>query len=190
MSTPTATPSPPRQWAVAPARLGVWSFLATVTMLFAAFSSALLIRRAAPDWAPIELPTVLWLNTALLVGASLTLERAKARGGERALFWLLATSVLSVLFLLGQWAGWRLLVQQGVYVPTNPHGAFFYILSGLHGLHLVGGLGFLAAVTLRAAGKIRRPRATPLDESIALCATYWHFLGGLWIYLFAVLAMG
>ncbi len=189
MSAPTAAQPQRQVWVVEPARLAVWIVLATVIMLFAAFSSALLIRRTAADWLPIALPPVLWLNTALIVAASLTLERAKAAEGKRTVRWLLAAAVLSLLFLGGQLAAWQALVRQGVYVPTNPHSSFFYILTGLHGLHLLGGLAFLGWAAVRAVGGPALRQAVSIRESVSLCATYWHFLGGLWIYLFAVLSL-
>ncbi len=189
MNAPTASQPQRHVWLVEPARMAVWVFLATVTMLFAAFSSALLIRRTAADWLPVAMPAVLWLNTALLVAASLTLERAKAVSGKRVR-WLLAAAVFSVLFLFGQLAAWQELVREGVYLPTNPHSSFFYILTALHGLHLLGGLAFLGWVAIRAAGGFSAVRQfASIRESVSLCATYWHFLGVLWIYLFVVLSL-
>ena len=181
-----AAERPPVSWAVRPAQLGVWMFLAVVTMLFAAFSSALLIRRAATDWAPIALPGILWVSTAMLVASSATLELA--RGRRRAASWLSATLVLGLLFVFGQLLGWRQLAGAGVLVPTSPHASFFYILTGLHAVHLLGGIVYLVVLNLR----VLRPGADRADgprPDIGLCATYWHFMGALWIYLFALLAI-
>ena len=177
---------------VPPVQLGTWIFLATVTMLFAAFCSAYVIRRAGAGWTPIAMPLVLWLNTALLVGSSLTLEAARSAGRREgatgAPRWVLATTGLGLLFLVGQVIAWRQLVTQGIYVPTSPHSAFFYIFTGLHGLHLLGGIAFLLYLSARLA------RGGPGESSggdsrlITPCATYWHFLGALWILLFVVLS--
>ena len=199
MSTLDSTQPPAARWVIEPARIGVWLFLATVTMLFAAFSSALIIRRAAADWAPLVLPPVLYLNTAVLLAASLALERAKTVERRRIVRWLAAAGALSVLFLLGQLAGWQALARMGIYLPTTPYGTFFYILTGLHGIHLLGGMAFLAYAAWRAAGKVGAWRAgsratglrqpASIHQAVSLCALYWHFLLALWIYLFVVLRL-
>ncbi len=153
--------------------LGLWFFLATVTMLFAGFTSAMLVRRTAADWQPLPVPPLLWINTGVLAVSSLTMERARrqarARSGSVA-----ATALLGLLFLVGQVAAWRQLVAQGLFLSSNPHSSFFYILTGAHGVHLLGGLFALGYLLARRRG-------------LNLCATYWHFLGALWIYLFAAL---
>lgn len=169
-------------------KLGLLVFLATVAMLFAGFTSAILVRRAASDWQPIPLPKLLWLNTALLFSSSLTMERVRALARQerwKALrMWLVFTAVLGLLFLVGQVGAWRQLVAQGVYLPTNPHSSFFYILTGAHGMHLLGGIFALVYLLVRVPpGGLVLMRRTTLN----LCATYWHFVDGLWIYLFVVL---
>jgi cytochrome c oxidase subunit 3 len=172
---------------VDPARLGLWFFLATVIMLFAAFSSAYLVRMASGAWSAIELPSVLWISTAILVTSSATLELARLRLGSTATPWLAATLTLGLLFLAGQAAAWRALQLAGVFLPESPHAAFLYIFTALHGAHLAGGLIWLAVVwrcAARSAPAVGRP---VVEDRLARCATYWHFMGGLWIYLFAVL---
>jgi cytochrome c oxidase subunit 3 len=167
-------------------------FLATVTMLFAAFTSAYIVRRAGTDWRPVLLPQVLWLNTALLVVSSVILELGR-RAADRAR-WQAARAgfvvamLLGLGFLVGQWAGWRELVAQGVYVPTSPHSSFFYMLTGVHALHLCAGLLVLlvGAVRLSPARSHRGVGAT--GGYIRLATTFWHFFGVLWVYLFALLA--
>jgi len=199
------------------AQLGLWVFLATVTMLFAGFTSAYLVRQAGSDWQPIPLPPILWFNTAALLLSSLTLEVGRAwrqtknpksqirnpkqiqnlnvptvsdfdirisNFPEGVKGWLLATTLLGVAFLVGQLFAWRQLAAHGVYLPSHPHSSFFYILTGVHGLHLLGGVGALVYVLMQA----RRAGSTPaLYHRLKLCATYWHFVGGLWLYLFLVL---
>jgi len=175
----------PQGIGIPPAEVGVWIFLATVTMLFAAFFSSYLIRSASADWKPIALPPILWANTAVLLASSATLERARvaARSGRQRT-WVAATLGLGALFVAGQLVGWQQLIAHGIHVPTSPHSSFFYILTGLHGIHLVGGLGLLA-LALRPRPRERAPlRADPLR----LCTTYWHFMGGLWLVVFLVLA--
>ena len=149
------------------------SFLATVVMLFAAFTAAYLIRRTAADWGRVDLPRVFWLNTAVLIASSGTIELARRRSDRR---WLLATTALGLLFLGGQLLGWRTMAANGVFLPTHPHSAFIYMLTAVHGLHLLGGLGALLYAILRAT-------------SVGLCATYWHFVDAVWIYLLIMLTV-
>lgn len=176
----------PQGIGVPPAELGLWVFLATVTMLFAAFFSAYLVRSTGEDWRPIALPPILWANTAVLAASSATLVRARvvaARGLQRR--WLLLTALLGLLFVGGQLAGWRQLLAHGVHLPTSPHSAFFYILTGLHALHLVGGTALLLwAAAATPPGAPDPARADPLR----LCGAYWHFMGALWVMVFLVLA--
>ena len=164
-------------------QLGVWMFLATVLMLFAAFTSAYVVRRSGSDWASIDLPQMLWVNTAVLIASSLALEggrRARSRGRSVSARLGLSVAIgLGLLFLVGQLTVWRELVGRGVYLPTSPHSAFVYILSGIHGLHILAGL-LLLVYTLT---KMDRRAATRL---LMASATFWHFLAVLWIYLFVL----
>ena len=190
------------------AQLGLWVFLATVAMLFAGFTSAYLVRKAGTDWQPLALPEILWLNTALILLSSLTLELGRSRRlktywrvgvrgygrlaarphrdtlTRRLKGWLLTTGLLGVLFLAGQVLAWRELSAQGVYLPSNPHSSFFYILTGVHGVHLLGGVCALAYVLISVS---RTGHVSGGANRLKLCATYWHFVGGLWLYLFLVL---
>ena len=169
------------------ALFGLWAFLGTVSMLFIGFTSAYMIRRASYDWRPLTPPWILWWNTAALLGSSLTLEAARKRLREwdlRALFpWVAATGVLGVLFLGGQLAAWRTLAAQGVFLASNPHSSFFYVLTGVHGFHLLGGLAWFAVVLVQ----VSRLGLTPGEDGLRLFATYWHFLAGLWVYLLFLL---
>jgi cytochrome c oxidase subunit 3 len=169
------------------ARFGLWAFLGTVSMLFIGFTSAYMIRRASYDWRPLAPPWILWWNTAALLGSSLTLEAARKRLREwdlRGLFpWVAATGVLGVVFLTGQVAAWRQLAAQGVFLASNPHSSFFYVLTGMHGLHLIGGLAWFAVVLVQ----VRRLALTPGEDGLRLFATYWHFLAALWVYLLFLL---
>ena len=169
------------------ARFGLWAFLGTISMLFIGFTSAYLIRRASVDWRPLSPPWILWANTAALLASSVTLEAARKRLREwdvRGLFpWVAATGTLGLLFLAGQVMAWRILAGQGVFLASNPHNSFFYMLTGLHGLHLLGGLVWLAAVLVQ----VRRMAYTPGEDGLRLFATYWHFLGALWLYLLVLL---
>lgn len=176
----------PGRLAVTSGQLGLWIFLATATMLFAGFTSAYLVRQAGPDWQPIPLPPLLWLNTGVIVASSFSLERGRAHilGQPAAGYrWIVIAWLLGIGFLLGQVLAWKSLVDQGVYLPSNPHSSFFYILTGVHGLHVLGGLIALGTQLLSH----NRMSASRWEKRLKLCATYWHFMGGLWLYLFVVL---
>ncbi len=168
-------------------QIGLWALLVTVSMLFAGFTSAYLARRAAGGWVPIPLPRILWLNTLVLLGSSATMERARRalRSWDLSALkrWLSATMALGVAFLGGQVLAWQDLARRGIFLPTNPHSSFFYLLTAVHGIHLLGGLIALGVVLVRAW----RERYTPYHPAVGLCATYWHFVDLLWVYLFVLL---
>ncbi len=173
---------------VSPARIGVWLLVGAITILFAAFTSTYLVRRNAGDWPAVVLPPVLWLTTAVLLISSLTMEAARraAERGTRAPLrrWLGVTTVLGLVFLGGQLVAWRQLAASGVFIATNPHSAFFYLLTGAHGLHLAGGIGALIFALAKAPVAPTRAEALAVADPVA---TYWHFLDGLWLYLFLIL---
>jgi cytochrome c oxidase subunit 3 len=172
-------------------RLGLWMFLATVTMRFAAFTSAYIVRRSGSDWRHTTLPSVLWLNTAILAASSVALEIA-ARAGTRsrwmaASVWFAAAVMLGFTFVAGQWAAWQQLAAAGVYLPTGPYSSFFFMMTGAHALHVIAALTVLlwgANKTWRGDGR-RDLRAW--SASIGLCRTFWHYLFGVWVYLFVFL---
>ena len=148
------------------------ALLATVAMLFTAFAAAYLERRAVPaEWARIPLPGIVWGSTLILLLSSGTLEAAR-RTGRQGLLHL--TQVLGLLFLAGQAAAWLRLRDAGVFLPTSPHGSFFYVLSAVHGVHVVAGLVALAVTS-------RRPAL------LGLAAGFWHFMALVWLYVLFVL---
>lgn len=169
-------------------QIGLWALLGTITMLFAGFTSAYLVRRASPDWLPLPVPRILWVNTAVLLASSIALEvgrRGLRRGRPAALTrWLLVATVLGVTFLAGQLAAWRQLAAWGIYLPSSPHSAFFYMLTGAHGVHVLGGI---AALSYALAQARRGFYTQSPHRAVSLCATYWHFVDGLWLYLFLLL---
>lgn len=155
-----------------------------IVMLFAGLSSAYIVLRGVPQWESIVMPSVLWINTLILVASSATIEFSKRAIRDRAAgsmkSWLALTTLLGVAFLFGQLVAWQQLRSAGVYLPTNLHSGFFYVLTGAHGLHLLGGVIALGYVFRQALLN----RYTPgQHESLKLAATYWHFLDGLWVYL-------
>src|SRR4051812_9295495 len=133
-----------------PARFGLWAFLATVAMLFIGFTSAYIVRRTAVAWRVLPLPHLLWWNTGALFLSGAALEAGRARRRARpgaGMGWsLFATGLLALLFVAGQFQAWRLLSAAGFFLASNPHSSFFYLLSGIHLLHLGGGLVWFALV--------------------------------------------
>lgn len=171
-------------------KIGLWLLIAAIVIMFAGFTSAYIVRSGAEDWRPLAMPAILWFNSAVLLLSSLTMHLAltsiRGKWGQdgKLMLWLSLTVLLGMVFLSGQLAAWGQLAQQGVYLRSNPASSFFYLLTATHGVHLIGGLVFLAYVFARAA----RHRYTPQQHlSVELCATYWHFLDGLWLYLFVFL---
>jgi cytochrome c oxidase subunit 3 len=156
--------------------------MGTVTMLFMGFTSAYVVRRVSVDWRPLHPPALLWLNTAVLALSSVALEVARRRGADfaSARRWLTGVGILGALFVAGQLGAWRALARQGVFLSSNPHSSFFYVLTGLHGVHLLGGLVWFVVVWWR----MRAPAARGI---LGLFATYWHYLGLLWLYLVLLL---
>ncbi|MGH9872372.1 MAG: cytochrome c oxidase subunit 3 [Pyrinomonadaceae bacterium] len=174
-------------------RLGIWVALASILMLFTALSSAYIVRAASSsDWQPLAMPRILLLSSALILISSGTLEtaRRKLRHAASSAYkpWLLLTVVLGVGFLVSQLIAWRQLARLGVYVASNPHSSFFYLLTAAHGVHLLGGLGALAYLSLRSRAPQEDNSAVTKAQAKADAVTvYWHFMDFLWLYLFVLL---
>ncbi len=174
--------------ALPPVKVGLGVFLAVATSLFALSISAYLMRREGADWHPLAQPMVLWFNTAMLILGSVFFQRARSAaqsgqiGGVRV--GLLAGGVFTFVFLGGQLMAWQQLNAAGYYLTTNPANAFFYLLTALHGLHLMGGLWVWAKTTV----KVQRGAAVhEVRLSVELCTVYWHFLLVVWLVLFGLL---
>jgi cytochrome c oxidase subunit 3 len=172
-------------------RVGAWVIVASVTMLFTGLSSAYIVRAAsAPDWQVLSMPKVLWLSTVLIFLSSVTFEAAR-RGLRNSLTsvysrWLSLTGALGLGFLALQLSAWRQLASQGIYLASNPHSSFFYVLTAVHGLHLVVGLLALFFLLIRAA----RTKGADSGKQLAVTegvVVYWHFMDFLWLYLFVLL---
>ena len=172
-------------------RLGLWMFLATVTMLFAAFTSAYVVRRSGSDWHHVALPSTLWLNTVLLAASSVAVEIANREGLRRrwrgAAISMTAAVAFGVAFLAGQVFAWRQMVALGVYLPSSPHSSFFFMLTGAHAVHVVAALAVLMWGLANTRGAWTNPRAWA--ARLDLCRTFWHFLGGVWLFLFALVSL-
>ncbi|MGH9930273.1 MAG: cytochrome c oxidase subunit 3 [Pyrinomonadaceae bacterium] len=174
-------------------RIGIWVAMASILMLFTALSSAYIVRAASSsDWQPLAMPRILLLSTALILLSSGTLEAARRKWKDTANDvhkpWLLLTVVLGLGFLVSQLLAWRQLVRQGVYVASNPHSSFFYVLTAVHAAHLLGGLTALAYLSLRSRAPQENQVAVIKAQAKADAVTlYWHFMDFLWIYLFVLL---
>jgi cytochrome c oxidase subunit III len=179
-----------------PTRTGIWVGLAAIAMSFAALTSALFVREgSATDWHHLPLPSILWFNTLALIASSVTLEGARRRvaafmRGEdsdpaAATLWLNATMALGLVFVAGQYIAWLKLRSEGLYLPTNPNSSFFYLLTGVHVIHVLGGLGGLTRVMIKFRSASRTLRRSTMDAT----SYYWHFMGALWIYLLLILLL-
>ena len=164
---------------------GMFVLLAASTMLFAAFTSAMVVRRGlSDDWASMAKPPILLLNTAILLASSvaLYLARRALKSHERTKFnrWWTAATVLGFLFLGGQVLAWSQLNAAGVFISSNPSSSFFYVLTVAHAVHLLGGVTALFYVDVQAL----RLRLGPAKRTVIdVSAIFWHFLDGLWLYL-------
>jgi cytochrome c oxidase subunit 3 len=174
-----------------PAKLGLFILLAVITSLFGLFISAYWMRmqHAHGDWNPLAVPQVLWLNTGLLVlssaGMQWAREAAKRGRADRVRVALIAGGALAWAFLAGQLLAWSQLSASGHFVASSPAAGFFYLLTGVHGLHLLGGLFVWGKTVVRMA----QPGVELVDLrlSVELCTVYWHYLLLVWLVLFAVL---
>jgi cytochrome c oxidase subunit 3 len=190
----------PRRFSPDRYRIGVLVGLASILMMFTALASAYVVRSGMPtstDWRGGQMPTFVYLSTGLILLSSLTFTRAKTalRHKEPAGYrlWLGVTLLLGLGFLASQVLAWRELVGRGLYLATNPHSSFFYVLTGLHALHLAGGI--LALALLYAYAR----RVGTADESVDadlkrrtltdVVGIYWHFMDALWVFLFLLLLL-
>jgi len=176
-------------------RSGIWVGLFAITMSFAAFSSALFVREGTMDWTHIVLPSVLYLNTFVLLASSATLEVARRsltastplvrHDSRRASAWVLLTLLFGLAFCVGQLAAWRDLRAQGIYLATNPNSSFFYLLTFIHALHVFAGIAALSYLAGRLIARHSALRRIVFENT----AIYWHFMAVLWVYLFLLCRM-
>jgi cytochrome c oxidase subunit 3 len=193
-------------------RLGVFVALTAVLMIFVSYSSAYVVRQGLPtldpgtgtlvrDWLPLQLPNFLLVNTLVLLVSTLTMELARrqavrvgvtagiesgpsGRAETDKMPWLPLTAILGLCFLAGQGLVWRELAARGFYVATSPSSSFFYLLTGMHGIHLLGGI-----LALLAAGAASLLRKSAASTAVVVDATawYWHFMTVLWVYILCLL---
>jgi cytochrome c oxidase subunit III len=175
-----------------PYRLTLWILIAAIFMMFGAVIASYVVLSSGEKWPAIPVPRLLWLSTALIFVSSLTLEAARSSlkaGSDRAYVrWLSPTLLLGLGFLASQVFAWRQLVAQGFYLATNNHSSFFYLLTGAHALHLLGGILGLSYLLLRTRHR-RAEKSAEMKRraAVGVVSVYWHFMDGLWILLFLLL---
>jgi cytochrome c oxidase subunit III len=173
------------------AKVGLWVLMTVMSSLFALLIGAYFMRMAFADWRSLQLPKLLWLNTGALVLSSVFLQGAQMavlrRGIDAVRTRLLIGGAFGVAFVVGQLAAWDQLRAAGEIISVNPSDSFFYLITGLHGLHVFGGL---IALGITADAVWRSPIASRIGLRVELCATYWHFLLVVWLVLFGLLSGG
>ena len=182
-----------KQTNVSPLKFTVWLFIISITMMFAAFTSAYIVRRSEGNWQDFALPANMLINTILLVLSSISLQygyfAAKKDNLNALKIALYVTFALGAAFLIGQWNAWAELVDNKIFfggATANPSGSFLYVLTGVHGFHLITGLIYLAIILISTFRfKVHSKYLLQLE----MCTTYWHFLGALWVYLYIFLVI-
>lgn len=180
-----------RPLAMNPKKFALWLFMVSVLMVFAGLTSAYLVRRGEGDWFLFELPQLFWITSGLILASSISmvyaLWSAKKDNLDGLKIGIVTTFVLGVGFLIGQWYAWADLVAINAhFTGGNVSSSFIYVLTGFHGLHIVSGLVFLIIVMVSTfTFKVHSRNLNQLQ----MCATYWHFLGVLWLYLFVFLLL-
>jgi cytochrome c oxidase subunit III len=191
IAPPNATRRVATEYSPPPSSTAMWVVMFGVSMMFAAFSSALIVRKGSSmDWQSFTMPSILYFNTFLLIVSSATLEVARRRittfmrgqgGSEKPALWLYVTLALGLLFVIGQYVAWTQLRAQGLYLATNPSSSFFYLLTAVHAIHVLGGLGGLIYIIRKLS------KSTLRRNTLVATARYWHFMGVLWVYLILLL---
>lgn len=176
------------------AKIGLGVFLAVATSLFTLFITAYLMRMKLVDWDPLPEPGLLWVNTGMLVFSSLALHRARNvvrnRNVAGVRVGMLAAGICAFGFVMGQLWAWQLLVDSGYLVSGNPANSFFYLITGLHAIHLLGGMYVWGRTSLKLERSLSLAQAEELEKvrlSVELCSVYWHYLLLVWLVLFGVL---
>jgi cytochrome c oxidase subunit 3 len=173
-----------------PKKFALWLFLVTVLMVFAALTSAYIVRQAEGNWLEYELPEIFWITSGIVLLSSVSVQAAYFAAKRDNFIGLRIAMVFTVLlgfaFLVGQWYSWVALVDREVFFVGNPAGSFLYVFTGLHALHLISGVIFLIIVLIST---FRYKVHSQALNTLEMATTYWHFLGGLWLYLFLFLLL-
>ena len=181
---------PKRPLAMHPRKFGMWLFMASVMMLFMSITSAYIVRQAEGNWRYYDLPFLFYVTSVVIILSSVTMQLAyislKKDKLKNAKIMISTTSILGVAFLVGQFIGWIQLVDNGIHLVGNPAESFFYLITGLHGIHIISAIVFLFIMLSAIFKGIAHSKNMAKME---MCTTYWHFLGGLWLYLFIFLLL-
>jgi cytochrome c oxidase subunit 3 len=173
-----------------PKKFALWLFLVTVLMIFAALTSAYIVRQAEGNWLEYELPEIFWVTSGIVVLSSVAMQfayfAAKKDNFLGLRIGMVATVLLGIGFLVGQWYSCVALVDREVFFVGNPAGSFLYVFTGLHAVHLISGVIFLIIVLISTFRDKVHSKAL---NTLEMATTYWHFLGGLWLYLFLFLLL-
>jgi cytochrome c oxidase subunit III len=179
---------PDSSFPVSSRQMATWLLMTGVGMLFAGLTSAYIVLRGVPTWEHIQLPPLAWGNTLVLLVSSLTFDLARRAILSDSMpvvrLWLGLTAALGVVFVSGQVLLWQQMTASGLLLTSTLHSSFFYVLSGVHAVHILGGLIGLAWVSVQAWNGRFSSRSF---EPLRLCANYWHFMGGVWLYLILLL---
>lgn len=188
-TSPTLGTGPETAFQSESERIALTLFLVVIGVIFSLLAVSYYVRMELDDWIPMAEPSLLWVNTALLIGSSVLFQLARntAQGENflRARTMFVAAGLFAILFVAGQALAWQQLSNNGFTVSNGPASAFFYLLTGMHVLHIVGGLWVWSKTTLRF---FSQAQLSDVKLSVELCTTYWHFLLVLWVIIFAVLA--
>lgn len=176
-----------------PLKFTLWLLIMSIIMMFAAFTSAYIVRREEGNWLQFDLPQGLLINSIIIVLSSAAMQWANFSAKKDNLgalkVALLITLALGAAFLIGQWNVWSELVLNNIFFggsTANPAGSFVYVITGVHGFHLITGLIFVLIVLLSAFRyRVHSKNLLRID----LCTVYWHFLGALWVYLYVFLVL-
>ena len=173
-----------------PKKFALWLFMVTVLMVFAALTSAYIVRQAEGNWLEYELPEIFWITSGIVLLGSVSVQAAyfaaKKDNFLGLRIWMVLTVLLGIAFLVGQWYSWVALVDREVFFVGNPAGSFLYVFTGLHAVHLISGVIFLIIVLIST---FRYKVHSQALNTLEMATTYWHFLGGLWLYLFLFLLL-
>jgi cytochrome c oxidase subunit III len=173
-----------------PKKFALWLFIVSVIMIFASLTSAYIVRQSEGNWVQFELPAGFYFSSVLIVVSSVFMHlaylSAKKDLFNRTQALLLLTALSGVVFMFLQWRGWSELVAQEIFFVGNPSGSFVYVISGLHAVHIVSAIIFVLVVVYQSRKQMVHSKSL---NSIEMCLTFWHFLGGLWLYLFLFLVL-
>lgn len=173
-----------------PKKFALWLFLVTIVMIFAALTSAYIVRQSEGNWLEYDLPTIFWYTSGIVIISSICLQYAYSAAKKDNMAGLrigLGLAVLfGIIFLVGQWYSWVALVDENVFFVGNPSGSFLYVFTGLHAVHLISGVIFLIIVLIST---FRYKVHSKSMNMLEMAATFWHFLAALWLYLFMFLLL-